>query len=60
MTYDLQKIFESKRQFRRELAALPVEEKLRLLDALHERHLTLVNHRASQRFPSLLAGSHPS
>ena len=60
MTFDLQRIFESKRQFRRELAALPIEEKLRLLDALRERHLTLVNHRATQRFPPLLAGCHPS
>ncbi len=56
MTFDLQRIFESKRQFRRELAALPIEEKLRLLDALRERHLTLVKHRAIQRFPPLLDG----
>ncbi len=41
MTFDLQKIFESKRKFRRELAVLPIEEKLRLLDALRERQLAI-------------------
>ena len=56
MTFDLKKIFESKRQFRRELAALPIQEKLRLLDALRERHLTLANHRAIQKFPPPLDG----
>ncbi|MCU1350491.1 MAG: hypothetical protein JWO56_3521 [Acidobacteria bacterium] len=33
----LQKILESKRALRRELAARPVAEKLRLLDAMRER-----------------------
>ena len=41
MTFDIQKILESKREFRRGLAALPISEKLRLLDALRERQLTL-------------------
>ncbi|MFM8358230.1 MAG: hypothetical protein ACKOET_06695 [Verrucomicrobiota bacterium] len=41
MTFDIQKILESKREFRRGLAALPIGEKLRLLDALRERQLTL-------------------
>ncbi len=41
MTFDLQKIFESKRKIRRELAMLPIEEKLRLLDALRERQLAI-------------------
>ena len=41
MTFDIQKILESKREFRRKLAALPIGEKLRLLDALRERQLTL-------------------
>jgi hypothetical protein len=41
MTFDIQKILESKREFRRGLAALPIAEKLRLLDALRERQLTL-------------------
>ena len=37
MSFDLQKIIESKRVLRRKLAALPVSEKLRMLDALRER-----------------------
>lgn len=41
MTFDIQKILESKREFRRGLAVLPIGEKLRLLDALRERQLTL-------------------
>lgn len=41
MTFDLQKILESKRALRRTLAALPIGEKLRMLDALRERTLTL-------------------
>lgn len=41
MTFDLPKILESKRQFRRRAAARPIEEKLAMLDALRERALTL-------------------
>ena len=41
MTFDIQKILQSKRELRRELAVLPIEEKLRLLDALRERQLTI-------------------
>jgi hypothetical protein len=41
MTFDIQKILQSKRELRRGLAALPIEEKLRLLDALRERQLAL-------------------
>jgi hypothetical protein len=41
MTFDFQKINESKRAFGRGLAALPIEEKLRLLDDLRERQLTI-------------------
>jgi len=41
MSFDLQKILESKRALRKELAALPVAEKLRMLDALHERELAI-------------------
>jgi len=39
MSFDLQKILESKRTLRRQLAARPVAEKLRMLDALRERTL---------------------
>ena len=41
MSFDLQHIFESKRAHRRNLAALPVAEKLRMLDAMRERELDI-------------------
>ena len=41
MTFDLQKILESKRALRRNLASRPLAEKLRMLDALRERTLAL-------------------
>jgi len=41
MSFDLEKILESKREHRRRLAALPIAEKLALLDALRERTLAL-------------------
>jgi hypothetical protein len=37
MTFDLQRILESKRQLRRTLASRPVAEKLAMLDDLRER-----------------------
>jgi hypothetical protein len=41
MTFDLRRIFESKRAFRRQLASRPVAEKLAMLDVLRERLLTI-------------------
>ena len=41
MSFDLQKILESKRTLRRDLAARPVGEKLRMLDAMRERELVI-------------------
>ena len=41
MSFDLRKIWEDKRALRRHLAARPVAEKLRLLDALRERELAI-------------------
>lgn len=41
MSFDLEKILESKRALRRDLAARPIAEKLRMLDALRERTLIL-------------------
>ncbi len=41
MSLDLQKILESKRALRRSLAARPIAEKLRILDALRERELAI-------------------
>ena len=43
MSFDLVRILESKRAYRAKLAALPIAEKLRLLDALRERALTIGN-----------------
>ena len=40
MTFDLQRILDGKRAYRQRLAALPLAEKLRMLDALRERALT--------------------
>lgn len=41
MTPEMRKIVKAKRAFRRRQAALPIAEKLRLLDALRERALTI-------------------
>ena len=41
MSFDLQKVLESKRALRRSLAARPVAEKLRMLDAMRERELAI-------------------
>ena len=41
MNLDLHKILESKRTLRRQLAARPVAEKLRMLDALREREVAI-------------------
>jgi hypothetical protein len=41
MSFDLQKMLESKRAYRQQLAARPIGEKLRILDALRERALTI-------------------
>ena len=41
MSFDLRAILAGKRQFRRTLAARPIAEKLRMLDALRERELAI-------------------
>jgi len=41
MTFDLDKILESKRAFRRQFAARPISEKLAMLDALRARALAI-------------------
>lgn len=41
MTFNLAKILQSKRAFRRRLAARPIEEKLAMLDALRARAIAL-------------------
>lgn len=41
MIHNLEKILESKRAFRAKMAALPIEEKLRILESLRERELAI-------------------
>ena len=41
MNFDLEKIIEGKRALRRNLAARPIAEKLRLLEAMRERELAI-------------------
>lgn len=41
MTFDAEKVWQSKRELRRELASRPIAQKLATLDALRERALTL-------------------
>lgn len=41
MKFDLEKILEDKRALRRHLAARPIAEKLRMLDAMRERELAI-------------------
>lgn len=47
MTFDLNRVLESKRKLRRDLASRPLAEKLALLDALRERALVLRSARAA-------------
>ena len=49
MSFDLQRMLESKRAFRQKLAARPVTEKLRLLDELRARALAIHRAPASHR-----------
>jgi len=53
MSFDLQKILASKRALRRDLAARPIAEKLRMLDTLRERELA-IRGRAVQSDSSVL------
>ena len=41
MNSDIEIIEADKRELRRSLAALPIEQKLRLLDAMHEREIAI-------------------
>ena len=54
MSFDLRKILESKRALRRDLAARPMAEKLRLLDALRERPRDEVAAQGAFAFEDLL------
>jgi hypothetical protein len=41
VTFDFEKVWASKRHYRQRLAALPITEKLALLDRLRERRLAI-------------------
>ena len=49
MTFNLESISESKRAFRRRLARAPIAEKLRMLDTLRQRALSLRSTHAPPR-----------
>lgn len=51
MTFDLEKILESKRAYRQKLAAKPIAEKLRVLEQLSERALALRSVRRQNQPP---------
>jgi hypothetical protein len=53
MTANLHSILESKRALRRNLAARPIGDKLRMLDSLRERELAIRN-RSTPSAPSVL------
>ena len=55
MTFDLQRMLESKRVFRQKLAARPVAEKLRLLDELRERALVIRRSSTAARESGMVA-----
>jgi len=54
MNFDLQKILAGKDAYRRTLAELPLGEKLRLLDAMRERSITLRRANPSGPSPSVI------
>ncbi|MBN1893129.1 hypothetical protein JW906_01490 [bacterium] len=55
--YEIQRILESKRVLRRKLAALPIKEKLAMLDVLRDRLLSIRKAAALNR--SVLTREHP-
>ena len=59
MTFDLKRIVEAKRNYRRELAARPIAEKLAMLDALRERAVLLRGATAGSKEPRANAVPRP-
>ena len=49
MTFEIRQILKSKQALRQRLAALPYTEKLRMLDVLRERSLTIAASRKKQQ-----------
>jgi hypothetical protein len=48
-SFELKAVLESKKRMRTKLASLPFAEKLRLLEAMRERHLAIAAGRESSR-----------
>ena len=59
MSFDFSKIRQSKRQFRERLAALPIVEKLAILDDLRERALALRQSRSRSQTTMLHEPTQP-
>ncbi len=59
MSFDLQRMLESKRAFRQKLAARPLVEKLHLLDELRARAL-VIRHAATGEIPPGLVAEPPA
>jgi hypothetical protein len=59
MMFDLQRIIESKRAYRRRMAAQPIEEKLAMLDILRERTLA-IRPRSGRRTDSSISPKRPT
>ena len=49
MSFDFEKVWASKRQYRQRLATRPIAEKLAMLDALRERQLAIRRARIGDR-----------
>ena len=54
MSFDLQRVLESKRAYREKLAARPLAEKLRLLDEMGER-ARVIRRASAVREPGMVA-----
>ena len=60
MTSSIQKILESKRALRRELAARPVAEKLGMLEAMRERESAICEHKPVSRPALAMSAANPN
>jgi type I restriction enzyme, S subunit len=56
MNFDWEKVTKSKQAYRRRLAALPIAEKLRLLDAMRERDVAIRNATPAKTWPTVALG----
>jgi len=59
MNFDLTRVLESKRAYRRQLAARPLREKLEMLDALRARAIDIQRAAASSHLKADAVGEAP-